>query len=82
MPSDGPTELRGSERFKGGIIVRVLRWPPADSPMAGGGGVPDPWEAGLNPLKYCGHSFRIGAAMAAEEVWKILSSKPWEGGGA
>ena len=46
MPSDGPTELLGGERPKGGIIVHVLRWLPADSSKSGGGCAPGPEERG------------------------------------
>ena len=51
MPSDGPTELLGSERPKGGIIVHVLRWPPADSSTAGGGSALGPWEGRSGPIQ-------------------------------
>ena len=37
MPSDDPTELLGSERPKGEIIVHVLRWLPADLSTSRGG---------------------------------------------
>ena len=51
MPSHGPTELLGSERPKGGIIVHVLRWLPADLSTAGGGGALGPEEGGPGPIQ-------------------------------
>ena len=81
MPSDDPTELLGSERPKGEIIVHVLRWLPADLSTSGGGCALGPEQSRSGLIQVLWSQFSNRAAMAAAERG-ILSSKFWEGGGA